>query len=83
MFDADEKKAGPQMSLTVADSRRERPTTMPTAGRGGAGVPRRVAFWLLALVFAATMLGTTLPTPLYVIYQARSTRRGGISPRPW
>ena len=31
----------------------------------------RVAFWLLAAVFAATMLGTTLPTPLYVIYQAR------------
>ena len=59
------------MSLTVADSRRERPTAMPTAERGGAGVPRRIAFWLLALVFAATMLGTTLPTPLYVIYQAR------------
>ena len=59
------------MSLTVADSRRERPATMPTAERGGAGVPRRIAFWLLALVFAATMLGTTLPTPLYVIYQAR------------
>jgi hypothetical protein len=33
--------------------------------------PRRVAFWLLALVFTATMLGTTLPTLLYVIYQAR------------
>ena len=32
---------------------------------------RRVAFWLLAFVFAATMLGTTLPTPLYVIYQSR------------
>ena len=34
-------------------------------------VPRRVAFWLLAFVFTATMLGTTLPTPLYVIYQAQ------------
>ena len=32
---------------------------------------RRAAFWLLAFVFAATMLGTTLPTPLYVIYQAQ------------
>ncbi len=32
---------------------------------------RRVAFWLLTSVFAAAMLGTTLPTPLYVIYQAR------------
>jgi MFS family permease len=31
----------------------------------------RIAFWLLAFVFAAAMLGTTLPTPLYVIYQAR------------
>ncbi len=59
------------MSLTVAELRRERPTTGPAAERGGAGVSRRVAFWLLALVFAATMLGTTLPTPLYVIYQAR------------
>ncbi len=28
---------------------------------------RRVAFWLLAFVFAATMLGTTQPTPRYVI----------------
>ena len=34
-------------------------------------VTRRVAFWLLAFVFAATMLGTTLPTPLYDIYQAQ------------
>jgi MFS family permease len=41
------------------------------AGRGRLAVPRRVAFWLLALVFTITMLGTTLPTPLYVIYQAQ------------
>ncbi|HWG63335.1 MAG TPA: MFS transporter [Streptosporangiaceae bacterium] len=34
-------------------------------------MPRRVAFWLLASVFTVTMLGTTLPTPLYVIYQAQ------------
>src|SRR5580692_11200066 len=32
---------------------------------------RRIAFWLLALVLTSTMLGTTLPTPLYVIYQSR------------
>ena len=43
----------------------------PAAGRRGPAVPRRVAFWLLAFVFAATMLGTTLPTPLYDIYQAQ------------
>ena len=40
-------------------------------GRRAPAAPRRVAFWLLALVLGATMLGTTLPTPLYVIYQAR------------
>jgi MFS family permease len=32
---------------------------------------RPVAFWLIAYAFAVTMLGTTLPTPLYVIYQAQ------------
>ena len=43
----------------------------PAAERRRPAVPRRVAFWLLAFVFAATMLGTTLPTPLYDIYQAQ------------
>jgi MFS family permease len=41
------------------------------AGRRRLAVPRRAAFWLLAFVFAAAMLGTTLPIPLYDIYQAR------------
>ena len=40
-------------------------------GRSRPAVPRRVAFWLVALILAATMLGTTLPTPLYVIYQTQ------------
>ena len=43
----------------------------PAAGRSRPAAPRRIAFWLLALVFAITMLGTTLPTPLYDIYQAQ------------
>jgi MFS family permease len=43
----------------------------PAAEGRRPGVPRRVAFWLLSFVFAATMLGTTLPTPLYDIYQAQ------------
>jgi MFS family permease len=43
----------------------------PPAGRRGPAVPRRTAFWLVALVLTVTMLGTTLPTPLYVIYQGR------------
>lgn len=34
------------------------------------GVRRRqAAFWLVAYLFAAAMLGNTLPTPLYVLYQ--------------
>jgi MFS family permease len=50
--------------------RLERPGQPPT-GRKGPAVPRRTAFWLVALVLTITMLGTTLPTPLYVIYQGR------------
>jgi MFS family permease len=30
---------------------------------------RALAFWLVAVAFVATMFGTTLPTPLYVLYQ--------------
>ena len=41
------------------------------AGCTRPAVPRRVAFWLVALILTVTMLGTTLPTPLYVIYQAQ------------
>ncbi len=43
----------------------------PATSGGRPTVPRRVAFWLVALVLAATMMGTTLPTPLYVIYQVQ------------
>jgi MFS family permease len=42
----------------------------PTAGRRPSA-PRQVAFWLVAVVLTGIMLGTTLPTPLYVIYQAQ------------
>ena len=43
----------------------------PAAARQRPAVPRRVAFWLVASVLAALMLGTTLPTPLYVLYQGQ------------
>src|SRR5260370_26458296 len=43
----------------------------PAAERSRPAAPGGVAFWLLAFVFAATMLGPTLPTPLYDIYQAQ------------
>jgi MFS family permease len=32
-------------------------------------VSRASAFWLVAMALATTMLGTTLPTPLYVLYE--------------
>ncbi|GAQ75216.1 MFS transporter [Streptomyces turgidiscabies] len=34
-------------------------------------VARGTAFWLVAAAFAVTMMGTTLPTPLYPLYQHR------------
>src|SRR3984893_7218338 len=42
-----------------------------SAGQTRPAVPRMVAFWLMAFVLTVTMLGTTLPTPLYDIYQAQ------------
>jgi len=68
------------MTPTITGDRQPRPMAVatphapsqaPSAEIGRRAARRRVAFWLLAFVFAAAMLGTTLPTPLYVIYQAR------------
>ena len=39
---------------------------------------REVAFWFIAYVFAVTMLGTTLPTPLYVIWQSEWGFSSGV-----
>lgn len=43
-----------------------KPSTEPSSTAA-----RQVAFWLLAVVLTAVMLGTTLPTPLYVIWLAQ------------
>ena len=61
------------MTTTHAPGRTGRVgATRPSPARQTASaVPRQAAFWLLALVLGVTMLGTTLPTPLYVIYQGR------------
>jgi MFS family permease len=42
-------------------------------------IRRPVAFWIIAYLFAVMMLGTTLPTPLYVIYQAQWHFSSGIT----
>ncbi len=39
----------------------------------------QVAFWLVAYLFGATMLGTTLPTPLYVIYESQWHFSAGLT----
>jgi MFS family permease len=39
---------------------------------------RPAAFWLLAYLFGAVMLAQTIPTPLYVLYQARWHFSSGI-----
>ena len=41
-------------------------------------VSRRSGFWLIAYLFVASMLGNTLPTPLYVIYQSRWLFSSGV-----
>jgi MFS family permease len=43
----------------------------PATRRKGLSGGGQVAFWLAALILGITMLGTTLPTPLYVIYQGQ------------
>jgi MFS family permease len=43
----------------------------PAVARPGWQLSRPAAFWVITYAFAVTMLGTTLPTPLYVIYQAQ------------
>ncbi|MGH7758915.1 MAG: MFS transporter [Candidatus Dormibacteria bacterium] len=45
---------------------------------GSRSTSRTNAFWLVALIFAAAMLGTTLPTPLYVIWQGQWHFTSGV-----
>ena len=60
------------MTSVITGVRIRHPVTpLPDQAPGARTGHGRVAFWLLAFVFTATMLGTTLPTPLYVIYQAQ------------
>jgi MFS family permease len=46
-------------------------TWAPATRRTGRSDRGQVAFWLVARGLGITMLGTTLPTPLYVIYQGQ------------
>ena len=41
-------------------------------------VARARAFWLVAFVFTVILLGTTVPTPLYVVYQAEWGFSAGV-----
>ncbi|HEY2507670.1 MAG TPA: MFS transporter [Streptosporangiaceae bacterium] len=48
-------------------------------GRRRVALRRQVPFWLVTYLFTALMLGTTLPTPLYVIYEARFHFSSGLT----
>jgi MFS family permease len=43
---------------------------LQTSSRGAAPVRNGAAFWLIALVFVTGMAFSTVPTPLYPLYQA-------------
>src|SRR3954469_25860959 len=58
---------GPMLSQSEASPRNGPEVAVRARGRGL--VPRGAAFWLVATALAATMLGTTLPSPLYVLYE--------------
>ena len=68
------RAATPTRDRPCADCLAE--TAAPTRRRRA--IRRPVAFWIVSYVFAAMMLGTTLPTPLYVIYQAQWHFSSGI-----
>jgi MFS family permease len=60
------------MTSAITGIRSQRPLNpVPDRAPGTRARRGRIAFWLLTFVFAVTMLGTTLPTPLYGIYQAK------------
>ena len=71
--------AGPYRQRWIALATRQAPHLMADPawrmkfGQVMAAHKRRgqLSFWLLAFVFATTMAGTTLPTPLYVIWAAQ------------
>src|SRR5690349_13850427 len=49
-----------------------RPRSRDTAaGRGRMTLPAAASFWVLAVVFAAAMAFSTVPTPLYAFYRQR------------
>src|SRR4051812_30987721 len=68
----------PQPSRWVADQPGVDSLDNSIATHGRLAVPRQVAFCLVAFVFMSTMIGTTLPTPLYVIYQTQWHFSAGI-----
>jgi MFS family permease len=54
------------METSTLTTEKQDQTQLPSPGRR-----HGVAFWLVAYAFAVTMAFSALPTPLYVLYQAR------------
>lgn len=56
---------------TDADDSRRTHRTDADDSRRLRRLPRAAAFWLVAYTIVVALLGSTLPTPLYVVYQGR------------
>jgi MFS family permease len=69
------RAGGPAQDQPCAECLTE--TAAPTRRR--LAIRRPAAFWIVTYLFATIMLGTTLPTPLYVIYQAQWHFSSGIT----
>jgi MFS family permease len=70
------RRSGIVVRMTQANARIRTPDRPCAEGLGQSAmklnrlaVPREIAFWLAAYVFATVILGTAVPAPLYAIYQ--------------
>jgi MFS family permease len=70
------RRSGIVVPMTQANARIRTPDRPCAEGLGQSAirlnrlpVPREIAFWLAAYVFATVILGTAVPAPLYAIYQ--------------
>ena len=64
-------KADIETPRTTRDSRNELPGTIPVDALHRSRSRYRSGFWLAAAAFLTAMAFSTIPTPLYVLYQQR------------
>src|SRR3984957_932465 len=79
------QRSGIVVPMTQVHARIRTPDRLCADGLGQSGislnrlaVPREIAFWLIAYVFAAVMLGPCGPRPLFSVYKRRRPCFPGI-----